>query len=960
MSKSGKFWDDLEGTFGAGTLTSGYRSQEEQDALVRQGKTRATRSAHTYKDGYDFNPSFGRNEAEVRQKLESKGWTADKILYETGKGKNQGTGAHFHTEGIRRMGDKPTTPSGTPVNSSQPGRGVANPQAFLEGLASRLSPESAASQNVSSTADAIFGSDKELQRRAGVLEGDIVEQGKRLNVLDSVMEAAQTQTMASKIQQVEDTRAISNEIVQGTQELKRQVMPVFQARGRVADQLDKVATMNPLERGFRGIFDLNYDQKFLTSQLDSFDRTLQARAADFDYLNNLHAVGMREIDRRYGLDTALTDLAKTQADEDLSLVGLRIQQSSGMLGALRDRVSTEAQTISAKAAARTDLLSRLDNPTILNLANQAKQTGGTVSHNGVEFSYGELRGQLEAKEAQDLTQEGHRMAVANGRMDLAEGYARNLARSLTRGQAEEAMAAGGVWNGVQLPQDVLNQVWQSHKQVDEQRAQTVANELPAAQALRVGSDSVNMMTGLWYRSKNLLGTQQNQQAATYMTNGTELVRSLIKATQENQPPEVISALTAKIADNAKMMQAQVDQSILQSAGGDKRAAGYIKSFVYGTPMNAGSATEAITYFAIKGSLPEGLQISPEAKQVFSVAQATVAKLRGETNPATKKPFTEQQLQTEVTKAVGAASRKIIGQSRFDRIQASLPQLAKQANHPLGRLNPVDWRNALNAAEVEASRQMAVKLETSLENVNLMRTTGKPIDTTPQAAAMFQSFKELAGVYNAVEQQTLVRELDDLPYVTPGRRNSSVLQDYLASPELHQQASQVSQLAGSSSMGDYFVNPLAVGAVEANVAQWGQLTGQAQASHLAESRATGRQLAAGYAYNPQARMRIILSTIPGVGKDGAEKLMPFIRQTIQNSDGQIGGYSPAKPAEPLETQNTRLVREESLIKDALARTKFDDPAVESFRKVAIRGWQDSAQKADSWMETIHKVLTLDTP
>ena len=79
-------------------FTSGYRTQAEQDDLVRRGKTRATRSQHTYGMGQDIVPPVPMSQwPEIARQLEATGRFRT-VLIETGKGRNQGTAPHIHLE----------------------------------------------------------------------------------------------------------------------------------------------------------------------------------------------------------------------------------------------------------------------------------------------------------------------------------------------------------------------------------------------------------------------------------------------------------------------------------------------------------------------------------------------------------------------------------------------------------------------------------------------------------------------------------------------------------------------------------------------------------------------------------------------------------------------------------------------------------------------------------------------
>lgn len=957
MSRSGKYFDQLESTFGKGTVTSGYRSQEEQDALVRRGATRATRSAHTYGDGYDFKSDFASSPQEFHDKLKAQGWEFTRVKHESGKGRNQGTGAHWHAEGVRRVGG-PTTPNGTPVNASGPGNGVVNPRAYLDGLQSELAPESKASQNVTQNASAIFGSDGEMKTREAAVETQLQAQSAGIDVLDQATQALQTTQIGEMTQKVADTQAVSNEINRGIQELKTSVKPVFEARGRIADQLDKLNSMNPIERGIRGIFDLNYDRKFLEQQLSHYDQTLNSRAQDFNYINNLHNAALTEIDRRYNTSTAFGALMVDHAKDDLGIVGLRLQQTAGELQSLENSIQNESQLISAKAIAREDLIGRLDSPTVMSLANQAKQSGGVVQFNGVEFSYHELRTRLETDESRALNQEAVRMAIANNRMDLAEGYANNIARSLTREQTEAAIANGGVWNGVQLPQDTLTATLQNHLQRGAMIAQTATQNMPASSALQVASQSLHQITGLYNRSKTMFGDQANTEASAIMNNGSELTRRLIEATKSGQPPEVITALTAQIAANSQAMNALTEKSILTHVGGDAKAAAYMKGFVYGTPMSQGTAVEAITYFAIKGNMPEGMVTSPEAKQIFGMAQSLVNNLQGTRDPRTGKAYTVAGLQTAVAAELGKNAPKAVGQARFNSLYSDLPAVAARVQHPFGRIKPADWQKVTGNAKVSAATAMARQLDTTPQTVLKMVQTGKPYDASPEAKELFTKFTSQAGTFRALEMQETAEGLDDLPQATAGRRNSSVMVDFLNSAQLHNAASAYTAGRGANSMADYMVNPLADGALETRLQQTGQEMQQVQSQMHAAQRQAARNQPYGMLYKPENRSQVILASIPGIGPDGVRSLMPSIQKILQMPTVRDARESAGS------TINARMVAEDAAILNGLASMKLEDPQAETYRKVAVRGWQEHSTRtmgmAESILHTFNATLDSNDP
>lgn len=90
-------------------FTSEQRSQEEQDALVAAGKTKARNSQHVSGTGLDVVLPKGTDLGEVRKTLVANGINPSEFLNETGKGKNQGTGAHLHIGWAAKGGDPGST-----------------------------------------------------------------------------------------------------------------------------------------------------------------------------------------------------------------------------------------------------------------------------------------------------------------------------------------------------------------------------------------------------------------------------------------------------------------------------------------------------------------------------------------------------------------------------------------------------------------------------------------------------------------------------------------------------------------------------------------------------------------------------------------------------------------------------------------------------------------------------------
>lgn len=880
--------------------------------------------------------------------------------------------------------------------STQSQNASAAPGDFLAQVQSALGPEVAASSGVTIPADKIFTAGPELAARAATVEGNLRQEGAAIGVLDQVTQAAHTAAQEAMTRQLETTRAISGEIMRGTKELQAQVTPVFQARGRIADQLDRLNTMNPLERGLRGIFDLNYDTDYLEGQLDRFDRTLQARSQDYQYLNELHGNALQEVNRRYQMDTALPDLMADQAEQDLNLVHLAVANSGNLLDSLRGQVSQETQMISAQNLARETLMSRLDTPTRTDLMNQAQANGGTVNFNGVQFSYAELRTSVQNSESQELSIQGARMAIANNQMDLADKYTQNLARTMTRPQIEAAMANGGNFNGVTIPLDTLNQVYQSQTQYAQQLAENTVNSTPGSTALRVGSNYVGQAIALNRRGRQILGNGAMAPANQILAQQNELGQRLMEAVNTNQPPEVITALTAQMAQAQQQMTEFVDQRLLDSVGGDRRAAGYLRSFTYGGEINEGTAAEAMAYFAVKGNMPQGMRLSPEVRQVFQRAQRTVAE--NQTN-ARGQRTSEAELLRLVTEDLTANAPDIVGQGRFESIYGDLPRVAQMAGHQFGSFDPTRWAEVRGAASRTAAESIAAELNTTPENVIQMMRTGRPLtreqmgqgpsssrqnpaiaaaSTLPlvgpvvvganalfggggeSAAAnrtpeqLLEATLGLASRYNAVELQTTVQLLDQEPQVQQGRRNSSVALDFLGSPRFAQGLQSYSQGLAGNSFGEYLVNPLAQGAVERNFNDTRGYITDSQAAVYATERNLARNPEAAMIFRPVPRISQVLSSIPALSGEGARALLPFVQQFArQINEGQVDTSFGI-------LRSTQFANQDQAFLSALQSTTFEDARLENYRKAAVRAYPDAATQYRGFTERLIETMGAVAP
>ena len=836
---------------------------------------------------------------------------------------------------IQMGSDAGSGPSESRASGGAATAGVGNPTQFLEGLASQLAPETANSSGVRQNSSAIFGSDAAIKGAEGQLREETTQHRSEIDILNQVTQVAQAGAVEAMTQQVNDTRTISQQITQENQRMQERLNPVFQARGRIADQLDELATMNPLERSLRGVFDLNYDQEYLEGQLDRFDRTLEARSSDNEMMQSLHTVALGEINRRYAMDTAIPNLMVEQANADMGLTAMRIQNTAGMLGNLKDSINSESTIIAARANARGDMMNQLDTPTLVQLQQQAQSGSGTVSFNGVEFSEAELRQGVNQRNALELNMEGARNAMALGRMDMADRFATNITSSLTRSQIDAAIANGGIHEGIQLNQLELANAQQAAGERDQRTAQQVANAMPAKLALETATAYMQQATVNHTRSRQLLGDEAMRPSAGLVRIGADLTHRLAQATRDGAPPEVITELVRQIGVNSQAYNEQVDATILRSVGGDTIAAGFIGGFIRGVPLDSAASQNAMVHFAVKGTMPDGVAFSDSARQVFREYAAAVQTVREQ---AGSTRLSEDTLKQRVSAMMAERVPAIMGRQRHDEIYGALPEYARNIGNNFGNFPESQWASIRSSAALDAATAFATTLQTSRENVQTMVRTGQPIPG-PDGPALFARFEEQYDKYNSFEMLSTVKLVDQQPQIVPGQRNSTLMIDMLRGPEMQNALRIDHQARGSHSVAEYLVNPMAYGAVQTNLGSTAQglLDGQAEADQIE------RQIMQNPGLNmltvPTQRTAMMLKSIPDVGMTGAATLAPFTQQFFESYTPDWG----------IQSTNERFRAQDAAFKSALQAHRFDDPTAETYRRAALSNWDEYATREQGFFE-----------
>jgi hypothetical protein len=253
-----------------------------------------------------------------------------------------------------------------------------------------------------------------------------------------------------------------------------------------------------------------------------------------------------------------------------------------------------------------------------------------------------------------------------------------------------------------------------------------------------------------------------------------------------------------------------------------------------------------------------------------------------------------------------------------------------------------WAEIRAESQATGAEAVAHELNTTPGNVLQMLRTGKPLSNDEAGKTLFASTQKAASKFNGVEMQTMVRLLDAEPSIQPGRRNSSVMSDFIGSPKFATGITTYGQALGSRSIGEYLTNPMTAGATERNFIETRQSVLDAQAMVHQTDRQLAQNPSSNLMLKPISRTTMIMQAIPGVGKPGARKASTIRAEVLSALYGRYRLCGTRITEYSLPSRRFRDAR-------GVASTKFEDPTMEAYRKQAVKGWEEHATAQQGFIE-----------
>lgn len=857
------------------------------------------------------------------------------------------------------------------------GSGGPVPQISVPG--SRVpGPSGGMNSGVDNQSGRIMNSGPEMERKQQAVESKVANAGAMLDNYLGVLQQGQQAQITEAQKFVDNARGINQQMSNATQDLQRRVQPIFAARQRVLDQAAEIQKMSPIARAIRGFFDLNYNEDYLMSTSSKLGAIVKEHADIYSVMQGLHGDALEQSNQLMQINTMMPKLQTEQASELVRGAEMSLSHATTDLQATMNGVQNEVQLISAQNAARNDILSRIDGPTAVKLLGQAEQTGGVVNFNGVELSAQELRERGMQIEQYDITNENARMALAAGRADLHDKNAMRMLEYMTDAQIENAIQAGGVIDDVQLPAGALTE--EKTRRVKRAIDNAEASEFVAtpAAAAKEAMASAQMNETMMRRADSIFGPGSIADESIAFSNRiVELSTRLREMTAAGASPAELGVVRSQLQSARSDFQKNVQAKVTRLVGNDQEGAAFVTSYLMGDRPTPGAAADMMVHFASRGGLPAAMESSALGQNAMTQVMKTIQDVQNEVGPNGRARFANPAAAAkEAARRLanpnspeGAALRSATTGLRYQSMFSSLPSLARNkdnvATHPFGKIKISAFAQASRRADSEGYAEIATELGISANELVQLQQGRQVPGIDPEVAKRATSSSTTARIA-AAQQRHLVTQLDQMPRVSDQMSNSSLMLDFLSSPQAQSKLIAVESLTDHGGIGDWMAGSVSRGGMLSEFSGYTEGFRAAVDETEGEIRSQSARLARGYRNDVPRRTAAILQTIPGMTRGDVVSLVSAIgpmlpKGTPQEQEGLKVGIAADKQNRALgnEGYRTDLARMQiQAVDNIILNHKFEDPNLERIRRRAQGEWLSASRAADNMIDALIRPLDRD--
>lgn len=952
------FLDRVIDAFGGVTPTSTYRSKEEQDELFRRGKTRLKggESAHNIPDhAADLPTSVAPNSKTAQEILRQAGVTDAEVIYESGQGRNQGTGPHYHVEQT----------NGRTQVATQPKQDITMEDVLATVASATDADKSLYSELMPGGGDAAVMNPFDVEGNVReVYEETLQDANAAKSVLDQAIpeiDKIQEQRLAALKETVTAKQEINEELRANTEAVIQKTRPLFGQRTAIAERQAELARMNPLKRGFMSLFDASYDRKHLAELDTAAVGQLNAIGSDYENSVRLQSALVNFVEQQYAGQDSIQQLVLANTSQDIELAGQSFAGTSRVLGTIMQGLETQTNLWRAQAEMKQKVLGTMTAGQVGAAINRMGDNN-EIELNGAMISKAELvdlqkRYQMQEWRFEEakLSRETAAINKSAAALRLAEERENLLLGSLTTPQLQEVAKNGGQYRGMQLDMRLVGDALRRSIDTD----QLVYGGMLQDQAPKLAKQGVDSVrAGLRFatiRAKEIFGAAPKEliDLQSKIAREAQAIAQLQQqANQAGKGSMAAEQMLKQIAGWQDSMNKTVDSMVTKWAGGRKELEPLGRAFLTGSELAGPAAIEGLISLARTG-LPPGSKLGGAAGAAY---QATQRILKGES--ATKPGIsieealkggdkkTAEQARQELHSRVAQVVQGTYNGQLFNEALLAAPEIAKSIGHVAGQLDPRILMQAMTAGDEEGYQRIADSLKISPDQAKSLFDEGEssPVWAQVKQSNPSASFDQLAGQLKTVQQSAMLNALDSSAPKINGHKPSAVFTSLLNDQRFQARVQAGGAAQRQSGFTDFVVGSVAGNSLGGQIAQYGFDAQQIQNQlEIAQTR-TRLGRAQQYRGNSVKRMQVTLGAIPGISPTEERALLKAVRALVPDTTEDIGNAFSATQAIGEMTRNNE--NHFNSMRQIIMSQSFEDPGLERVRRVAAKHLDAALDAADN--------------
>lgn len=736
---------------------------------------------------------------------------------------------------------------------------------------------------------------------APALRGSIAKEGAKLSFAEQVLARVTEESNANRDGLVENLKAtvaekagIADQMKADAMRLAEAAKPGWERREALGNQLLKVNRMNPLEQGLRSIFDPNYDRQALRAEIRGEEEGLRVLDQVFSERQK-HGQTLAAIATgRYGDQEALVNLLNQNGGEDVRLAlqsfSLASQETDTLLSGLR----ADGALMQARAAARNDVLSGLTVGQINSgLAQAQASQDGTVTIQGIPIRAGELQEVQARAQQQSLQIANTKIAIQQGNLEIADANKKAVVATMNESDIQSAIAADGVFNGVQFDVTELAGRLQSLGQAKGVVAGQQAMESAPGIASSLWTQVASTQDIQAARFTALFGTVPGDMTAfaqTINAQATQYRQGYEQAKKLGVENEFVAQQLPQLQKLIEQQQGIVDKVVSRWAGNNTDLKALGSAWMTGQPVNAETAVKGLIHFARNG-IPAGTKFTGPAAQMLRIIKEELAVSTASAKGVAKGSMSMEDL----VKGSGKESEKELIQRVQQRLGAeyngtmglelyhSIPAVARDMKAPFSRVSPQQWEDATTYGDARGAESVASQLDMSAPDFETMLKQG------PQGSLWLERARGLQGSeasFSFWEDSLTVAQMHstmahlDSHASAPGFVPSYELRRVTSSPNFMNNASRGEKSSANGTFGGFLANAAGGSNFLQNAEAQGSQWSRAYQSY--NRQVADRKVSQITSMNsdPVARADYILKAIPGLAPVQEQLLLGQIKRIAQ--------------------------------------------------------------------------------